>query len=1000
MDIIDVADVFPSSATTTATTKSMRQRPSLSLSYVFAIQTVFLVLVACGLVWYLGYGATLATSNALTNHIRTILIHDITKDLNDQLFEVIEASSDLKRATFERWPHFSLLSTVTTDQGFLADLSYEAVRYPSINYAGFMNEKGVFLAFTKAPAISQTNLFSVLVAEYATATTTITTITNASTSSLAMFMPTPIRNSSSQLLNLHADIISSDSINDTARYLGPARSIALNFSAAEIPFWSAVVELKSQVGHVHRNGGWSDLFVVPDLPGSPGFVGISALSMLNSADGVAAAFAVVSLEELNAHLASLSFGAHGSAHLFTASGHIIASSDVTLQSQCSTSSSLQPQGIDSTHSTHPVIAVVRPLLLAWKLISTQPLTLRNASLVLPKTSEIFEVDRTIASARCRVQASMLSDMMGPFTVVIITEDNDFNGPLRKNLVTTAWSSTLACLGAILVSLLVTRVLSRPILKISAFIDRADIVIAMEQGPKQRASLAQLQREWAVDSTVKMSWLKELRLMHRSFDSMLTSLVRSASLDVMNRAKRQFLRFIFHEVRVPFNAIVMGIDQLGRLVPQLPAHAADDATLIMNILYDQSKFVSRLLGDVLCLQQIEDGCLQLEVAPFTLDKLLKTTVDAFRPGCADKHVALEVNLDHLQVVLAAASVGLRGEGGAAATSRFALVGDAFRLRQVVANFLSNAVKFSPDQGVIRVGLKLTAFEPVKDTDADNVGTILLRIAVEDEGDGISADDQLTLFHPYVQVAVGPFHKGHQGTGLGLSICKSIITLHGGYVGVHSVVGEGATFFLEVRLPVRRREGESPVPRAARLRLAQNTVTAMTPPVLRDHDTHTQVADLTTATAAAASSSTTAIAVPSVSSRATNLVDLTGFRILVVEDSLPNLKLLVMLLRQMKCLPTGVMNGKECIDLFPITRQPDQKLDFDLILMDGSMPKMNGVEATRILRARGFTLPIIAITGNALEEDVHVFLEAGASQVLTKPVNRQQLQAALLSYVPVK
>jgi len=159
---------------------------------------------------------------------------------------------------------------------------------------------------------------------------------------------------------------------------------------------------------------------------------------------------------------------------------------------------------------------------------------------------------------------------------------------------------------------------------------------------------------------------------------------------------------------------------------------------------------------------------------------------------------------------------------------------------------------------------------------------------------------------------------------------------------------------------------------------------------------------------------------------------GTRVLVVEDSQPNRKLLMSLLVLLKCKVHGVENGLECVNLFPeslAAARPSASahaaaaqsaadetagllssaavslsvsaLPFDVVLMDGTMPVMNGIEATRILRDRGFSsLPIVAVTGNALVEDQKAFLHAGANEVLTKPISKSKLEAAISNYAPAR
>ena len=125
-----------------------------------------------------------------------------------------------------------------------------------------------------------------------------------------------------------------------------------------------------------------------------------------------------------------------------------------------------------------------------------------------------------------------------------------------------------------------------------------------------------------------------------------------------------------------------------------------------------------------------------------------------------------------------------------------------------------------------------------------------------------------------------------------------------------------------------------------------------------------------------------------------------RVLVAEDSVPNLKLLLMLLRRMNVKAEGVENGQQCIDRFQawhqaqMAGQDPNPSPYDLVLMDGNMPVMSGVEATKQLRAMGVMIPIHAVTGNALAEDVQEFIRAGATcPVLTKPVQQRDLHALL-------
>jgi len=128
-----------------------------------------------------------------------------------------------------------------------------------------------------------------------------------------------------------------------------------------------------------------------------------------------------------------------------------------------------------------------------------------------------------------------------------------------------------------------------------------------------------------------------------------------------------------------------------------------------------------------------------------------------------------------------------------------------------------------------------------------------------------------------------------------------------------------------------------------------------------------------------------------------------RVLVVEDSPPNRKLLLSLLRIVGAEAVGAENGQVAVELFAphVWERPQQgevQMPFDIICMDGSMPVMSGLEATAFLRSKGVPTPVLAVTGNALDEDQQAFMAAGANAVLTKPISRAALVQALIKFLP--
>jgi len=140
-------------------------------------------------------------------------------------------------------------------------------------------------------------------------------------------------------------------------------------------------------------------------------------------------------------------------------------------------------------------------------------------------------------------------------------------------------------------------------------------------------------------------LRETQLLHRTFNGMLIGLQSShEQLQSANESKRRFIRYIFHEVRVPFNAIVLGVEQLREDLYTEPLRPVDEMQDVVNILNEQSKVVARILNDVLSLQKIEDGALQLEMAPFSLIEMVCGTLRSFQPLLAEKGIVLMTELE--------------------------------------------------------------------------------------------------------------------------------------------------------------------------------------------------------------------------------------------------------------------------------------------------------------------------------------------------------------------
>lgn len=264
----------------------------------------------------------------------------------------------------------------------------------------------------------------------------------------------------------------------------------------------------------------------------------------------------------------------------------------------------------------------------------------------------------------------------------------------------------------------------------------------------------------------------------------------------------------------------------------------------------------------------------------------------------------------------------------------LLGDPVRLRQILFNLVGNAFKFT-QQG--RIDLRVT-LAPGRGAAGD---TVRLRFGVQDTGIGLSQEQMTRLFRSFEQADNSTTRK-YGGTGLGLAICKRLAEMMGGEIGVNSTLGQGSEFWFTAVLGV---PASAQVPAGA----ASPLEVAGTP-------------DKQKALMAQA-------------------------RILLVEDHPVNRMVLVNMLKRLGAVTMdSAENGLQAVEMAAHTH-------YDVVLMDSQMPVMDGLEATRVLRQRGFCAPIIGISAGATEDERQASLDAGANDYVLKPVQMNALAAAL-------
>jgi signal transduction histidine kinase len=427
---------------------------------------------------------------------------------------------------------------------------------------------------------------------------------------------------------------------------------------------------------------------------------------------------------------------------------------------------------------------------------------------------------------------------------------------------------------------------------------------------------------------------EIRRLRAAFNTMLDSQRRRATetrqalrqAETSNTAKSQFLANISHEIRTPMNGVV-GMIELMKLTDLSPSQRRYVETATQS-----SQSLLRLIDDILDLSRIEVGRLELENAPFHLPSLIHDVRMLFADQARTKGLTLWASVpDTLNVML---------------------MGDRHRLLQILANLVSNALKFTSDGTVTLRG----AIE-------HGLGTALrIRFEVSDTGIGIPGNKQDMIFDAFTQ-ADSSMTRRYGGTGLGLSIARQLCHMMDGDIGVESVVGVGSTFWFTVLMEHKADAALPPTP-----------VTAVPdprpePPAFVSPASREFRAALERAGRYAVS-------------------------ILLVEDNAANMRVTQALLETLGCRVTPARNGLEAVGLYRANA-------FDMVLMDCQMPEMDGYEATRAIRQiegfQGRRTPIVALTAHAMEGSREASLESGMDDQITKPLTMATLTGKLLEWL---
>ncbi|HUL94893.1 MAG TPA: MASE4 domain-containing protein [Usitatibacter sp.] len=397
-------------------------------------------------------------------------------------------------------------------------------------------------------------------------------------------------------------------------------------------------------------------------------------------------------------------------------------------------------------------------------------------------------------------------------------------------------------------------------------------------------------------------------------------------DLANRAKSTFLATMSHEIRTPMNGVLAMIELVS-----LTRLDAEQRTMI-EVVRESGRSLLRIIDDILDFSKIEAGKLELRPEVTSIERTIESVRGLFAGSASSKGLILKHSTD----------------------SRIsaAVVVDSLRLRQILHNLVSNALKFSMSGGTVEIKAEWVERSGGRDR---------VRFSVKDTGIGVSPEQQRRLFQPFHQ-AEGGASRPHGGTGLGLTICRRLAHMMGGAIEMISSPGQGTEMILTLSLPIAD------------------------PMDLVEHAPEDAPAALLAATSARRTH------VPTVSQ-----AEAEGTLVLLAEDHPINRLVLVRQINALGYAVESADNGLEALEKWKSHR-------FGIVITDCHMPEMDGYELARSIRSLESAggakrVPILACTANALQGEAAVCFAAGMDDYVAKPIELMELHRKLDQWLPI-